>query len=335
MNRLSTLHFNPKAVVVLITTGVLVGWLIWFSLWWAQHGLAVSNAASFREVFSLKQGLLMQRKPNGVTILSGSNSLFGLSASGLSSYMSRPVVNGATIASAELPPLLRVMYNQPVTGEIVLLPLEPHFYAQSFFRPGRGRVELLSTFGCDVAVACGFYEYVRLVFGMPVERLVAGLLTRILGNEQSNGVSGGPYEIESISVLGDVRELEGVYESKVRAGAPSSIDFDLNTSVISQLSEFSRWMRSFAGCIAVAPPARVSPKYVDYVSGEKEILRSAYEKLTSNGVCVVGDIDDSVYDLDLMYDSPYHLNSTGRKVRTRSVGEWLTQSECLNVCLTN
>ncbi|HEY3277548.1 MAG TPA: hypothetical protein VGJ94_13085, partial [Syntrophorhabdaceae bacterium] len=71
------------------------------------------------------------------------------------------------------------------------------------------------------------------------------------------------------------------------------------------------------------------PNVLYFKEYETAKYRRYFEKLqeyfATNGIAQIGAPQDFFFDLDLFYDSPYHLNSTGVEERTRQLMDKLRE----------
>lgn len=252
-----------------------------------------------------------------IVLLSGSNTLFGIDAESMEQDLGIPVVNMGLHAGlgeyifAVCKPLL-----QP--GDVVILPLEYNYY-QLKGLSGEGLVYVTNY---DTAYFRGlpYTEQLKLLYNYDCRDMGLALLDRLRNkrSEESN-----IYSVKNFDTRGDIRS-NVVEESNMKQ--PSSykqvfLEDDVpNEKSASVICDFLNWCHLHDVKVYAAWPSYLCYDG-DFNDRDKACIEQIERFWHSEDVEILGNFKDNLYSADLFFDTSYHLNDTGRKIRTRRLLE--------------
>ncbi|WP_405731891.1 hypothetical protein [Anaerovibrio slackiae] len=247
-----------------------------------------------------------------IVLLSGSNTLFGIDAESMEQDLGIPVVNMGLHAGlgeyifAVCKPLL-----QP--GDVVILPLEYEYY-QLKGLSGEG---LAYVTNYDTAYFRGlpYSEQLKLLYNYDCRDMGLALFDRLRNKKSEESAT---YSVKNFDIRGDIRS-NAVEGSKMQP--PShykqvfSEDSVPNEKSAGTIGDFVDWCHLHDVKVYAAWPSYLcyGGEFNEKDKVQNEHIESFWR---SKDVEVIGNFADNLYPAELFFDTEYHLNDAGRKIRT-------------------
>lgn len=247
-----------------------------------------------------------------IVLLSGSNTLFGIDAEHMEQDLGIPVVNMGLHAGmgeyifAVCKPLLK-------PGDVVILPLEYDYYQLKRLR-GEG-LAYVTNYDTTYFKELPYLEQLKLLYSYDSRDMGRDLLNRLINKKSEESKI---YSVKNFDTRGDIRS--NVVEDS-RMQPPSrykqvfSEDNVPNEKSAGVIGDFVKWCHLHEVKVYAAWPS-----YLCYSCNFNEKDKVKVEQIErfwqSEGVEIVGNFQDTLFPAELFFDTDYHLNDAGRKIRT-------------------
>lgn len=279
-----------------------------------------------------------------IVFLSGSGALFNVDAARVSNALHRPVVNFGLHASMQLDRLLSVAPPVMKRGDILVLPLEPHYYQCTKESWTEWQVRNGRTWDQDYFDKLPLPERVKAVFDaseptMSAEVLIAWL-QRIFTPERVNerlaamapvdhilaDYRSGAYRTAGFSYSPNNLDAYGTFTNNVGAqfkgpGVPATTPGAICDTTKVRLKDYVSNMRANGVSVIIAyAPYLTDAVPDDMWKTEDKLWR---RDIADIGATVVDKREDLFYPRNLFFDTSLHLNVDGRTRYTTSMIEGL------------
>jgi len=322
-----------KYISTLIISTVLA-WVIYYLVILALAPLPIQAEYWVREMIAIKLEIAKKYSHHQkIIIASGSNTLFGVNASRLSSDLCVPTINLGLHAGLSLENILDVAGKAVVRGDVLILPLENSKYHETSITAWQARSliawqpelwrgkSLLSKF--EIIHAIGPRLFLELIntklqtitdSNVLQNRLVALDDESILKKfNPTVTLSDFEYSAYNLNKFGDMRKTEGDHYLGKAGYSPEK------TIIISQrsrkaLNEFINIMRikGVAVYFANIPYLKNKEFNLSLVKKSSERLRADLSELAP----LIDDKQDLIFNRKLFFNTNLHLNSQGREMNT-------------------
>lgn len=297
------------AVLAIIGFLVVYGFICHFYFKTPQFSLWIHNC--------LQKKTALARNIDGrkIVLLSGSNTLFGISATEIEARTGIPTVNMAVHYGLQIDYMTENVKGILRPGDILIMPLEYHHYSYN------GEYSLVQS--CYIRTYDRDY-YNRLPLPKRLRHLINTTPLDLLKSmrEQLNfkGVESpagrGIYNSQNLSANGDEFSLTEPLLDRLDREQPLPIKpVSEHLYGFANLIEFSKWCREHGVKLFVTWPNTL--RFEKYDSDDYSRYFQHIEKLLRrNGIAYFGDRTKSFFEKKYMYDGFYHLNTSGIKRRT-------------------
>ena len=259
----------------------------------------------------------LDKKGNKIVFLSGSNTLYGLDSKYASEKTGLPVLNYGTHAGFG-PYLFYDAKSIIKKGDIVILALEPDFYKKD--KDWEISPDILSYL---ISYDKKYYEKANIKMKFAI---IHHMLSVCLLNPKIKSASEWDKEIDAIKAelneYGDLFTTEDILESvqKRLNGATIEEDIPKNLKEMALYRFIQDCKKNNIKVYAVLPNIFHNKTYTE---NEKKAFENIQKFYKSQDVTFIGDIESgSFYDKKLFYNTEYHLNKTGKRLRT----EWFIKN---------
>jgi len=291
---------------------------------------------------SYKQFLLENTTSPRLIIESGSNAKYGIDSGLMSEALNISTINIADNAGVALRYKLLRVESYAKAGDIVLLPLEWQYYSRdgltsiftdTIFRPHHYYYKHLS-----------FIEKIKLAYQIPFSSLKKRVEYLLSHKKEDNNPFVEFTRFKEFTQRhhdgdrGDVQErhnktakkldnygIESCYDyvflTQLERGFVISDTFKENVKIIKRLQK--------KGIKVLFTWASVTGEDCYSIKHHKEIEKFSKEVrsfLTQNGIAIVGDVYDSEFSKEYMYNTFYHLQYRAKIVRTKRLIERINAS---------
>ncbi len=305
-----------------IAAGALLLALCWGLAFQFSLGSEATPEARFiSEWYDRKEGVEDTSGPS-LYLVGGSSGFFGVDTRTVTDEIGMPSINFATHAALSLDYILSRVKESLKPGDLVVLMLEYSYFVEA------GSTDVMMDF--VVGGDAGYFRSQGLdeqIFGFLtdspadlMQRLFSGLSGR--GETQDNIVKEVDQEMSELGNRDhhEASRASGAQKSAIRAASPVRVLF-MGQGIAQSpswetLARFSNLCReNQVQVFAAFPPLVNHPEYAAAkVDETAQAITEQYEML---GISVIGDLRKSLRPPEEFFDSVYHLNEEGKKVKTR------------------
>lgn len=268
-----------------------------------------------------KQNIAAEIVSPKVVLLSGSNSLFGLSAEMMEQELGIPVINLGTHAGfCEY--IFYKFKGQIKSKDIVILPLEYNYYQNS---STFSKEIWLYIFRYDKEYFRNYFEElpmrlkIKLIYTFDLYDLFRDVKLKLsykIDEKSSIMEASSPYYVGNFNKHGDtttnvtnrIKKPE-IYENVFGNDVP-------NEKPKTELHQFIQWCRENDIKVYFAWPSYLI-KGQAFNKHDAAQIRKIEQFMADENVEILGNYKDNLFEVKYFYDTTYHLNTEGKAIRTR------------------
>lgn len=301
-------------------------WLLWvlgfFTLLSIVHLLAVYNFYKYPQTwianaYHKKEQILANSNSPKIMIIGGSNVIFGVSASQIEKTLKTPAINYGINAGLEVDYILHLSKKHLKKGDIAILPLEYEHFSKTKDL-NRLRIAYILNYDRDYFSSLSILEKLQYLSSISFDEFILSFFAT--KNELN-------YNSQTINKNGD--ETANFDEHKINSFiSRKSHDKALNNPIFTpsfgtkKILEFAKWCEQNGVKMYLTWPSTIyfeeysNPNYQKYFYNLERYF-------ASNNVDTLGTPNDFLYPLEYFYDTNYHLNANGMKIRTQKLVDLL------------
>jgi hypothetical protein len=275
-----------------------------------------------REITLMKREYAFSIDRPKLIVMAGSGAMFGVRASMLEQATGRPTVNMGVTGSLGIRFMAREVRLVAKPGDVVVLPLEPHVLATDEVENFVSATVAYSM-GLDLMQDMRPLEAIHFLRLLPLPRILRAAWTEIQPGELA--VSHKPGDIDqrgdwrgpTASLTDNLIVLAGAQPNETLQPPPSPKCERQRSDYRSLeiIEELATWAEDEGVSLIMTWPNQMN---------RPEVRQSAYicrlfaarNRLTSSGIKWIGDYEDSLLPMSLMFDTLYHPTGVGADVRT-------------------
>lgn len=296
---------------------VLLGFLLSFYLFILLLSLHTGSPRTrwIDEIYHIKLTYVQSVKTEKIIILSGSNGIFGISCEQIYEENNIPCINGSTHAGLGVKYILHKGKLWLKSRDIVILPLEYSFYSNSQ-NSSNVLVDYVVAKDRKYLTQFTWLEKTRFILGLSWNDLFLGIEAklRLTKPRQSH------YNSKNLNQYGDEtsNQKEAMTDKQKKAIAQLKpvdeiADYLKDTKGMKSIENFINYCReNNIQVVAMWPSFLWFDVYDKTKQAEVQSIQDFYDNLA---IPVLGKPDD-FRDKNLFYDTNYHLNDEGKKIRT-------------------
>lgn len=256
-----------------------------------------------------KQFLLQRTQSPKIILVGGSNLAFGVDSEEIEKSLKKPVVNMGLHASLGLRFMLEEIKPYLKNGDIVVIvPEYEHFYETSLDGEGEILMDLFYSNPSVIGLFTSLRQYKNLISAFPYWSVKFQLMN-LTGGEPK-----GIYSRYSFNQKGDISLKLDQTATKFINGSkfPEKPRWD----TIRFLNQFENYAQIKGVTLLYSFPPFSSN---GYKLNEKQIMFLYQEMKKTLKLKMINQPQDYVFPNDFFYDSDYHINSSGKKIRTKKL----------------
>lgn len=311
--------------------------------WWVKDSLIVKEHIT--QKYSSKKKIIL---------LSGSNSLYGIDSKLLSEQVSLPVVNLSTHFNMGLSYLLYQMKKHAKEGDIVVLPLEFVFYTrETDFTPWF--TNNIMCWDDPYFEQLSISEKLSFIYNVSPKRVLEGVVGKLflettpknilkkrnlskeyilkdIHKRWENDRYKSSYSYASLNRYGDIHKNTGT-KGKMKKYTTSYLfhKIKITENFLKYYREISELSKEKKFSIFLTWPTTLENKRFSTTKlSTKKRIKDFKEMLKGHNINIEGELQDFHYKKKYFYDSGYHLNVSGKKIRTQELIK-LIKSSNLNL----
>jgi hypothetical protein len=249
-----------------------------------------------------------------IVFTGGSATLFGIRTVDVEAELGVPCVNAGVNAGLQLDYILHYTKAMVRPGDVVICALE---YEQFLFDGDADEIKMhyVMTFDMDYFHNLPFFERASMLLGFNPRMMVRSIKERRRFTPGEGPM--GPWHIDALNKRGDHILNTRCMPERLKEGGPFRIqvgDFK-ETRGLKIVEDFYKWCQAngikfyltYANTLFF--DAYKSERYQVY-------LKNLQDYFEAKGIPTIGKPDDFFYDRSLFFDTVYHLNEEGAKIRT-------------------
>ena len=252
-----------------------------------------------------------------ILITGGSNVIYGVSAKDLQMRFKIPAVNLGVNAGLEVDYILDIAKRNLKSGDIVILPLEYEHFSKTKDL-NRLRIAYILNYDRNYFNSLSLFEQLRYLSAISLDELVLSFFaTKNEVNYNSKTINENGDESANF----DPQKIASFISRKSHDKAIATTDF-APTFGTQKILDFEKWCQQNEVQMFLTWPSTIyfkeynQPKYKKYFDDLQNYFGS-------NGIKTLGAPHDFLFDLRYFYDTNYHLNQEGMKIRTQKLGDLL------------
>lgn len=250
---------------------------------------------------------------NKIVFTSGSNTLYGMETETIEKELNIPVVNMAIHAGLKTDYILYRAKNILNKGDIIILPFE----YENFIWDGEEsdtRTKYVLTHDKNFFInELNLKEKLSMLYSIKPSDLVFSIL------EQSKPAKEKPIGLAYTSITlnknGDETYKSGTEKKLYNQQKPFELPLSEVTLGLKKINEFNNWCIKNGIKLFVTYPNIIKQKSFSEDS-YKDFFITLSEYFQKHNISIIGKATDSMYPVNYFYDTRYHMNKEGAKVRT-------------------
>ena len=334
---------KPSRMVVLYFCLVATFFVLYFSVYTSLMGSPVVAEWWLGSSINKKEMLLSDiKEKKRIVVISGSNSLFGLDTKRIEEDTGIKAFNFGMHAGLDMD-FLRFESEKVIRkGDIVIMPLEYSYY---YTEKGYSEwfIENVLSWGQDYFSDLELLDAINMVIHTPVSFIAkqASAPKRVVTDNsetlrkmQLDGVYRG-YSYKSLNKYGDITPpnestplVKGYKTAPEKSAKTLSYTNGSKVSeyTLTKLKEINSYAKKVGARLYVTWPVSMRTRYFNSSnpSSIKDIA-SIKKALNDAGIKTICDPFSFNLKPDFFYDTHYHLNSAGQKVRSSKLAECIKQ----------
>jgi hypothetical protein len=284
---------------------------LWSGLFYLEIGTFTESSYGRCQNVGLKRELVRQVGSPKLVVVAGSSTARGINAEMLSQAIGRQAANFGLFAGIGPDVVLYEARRVLKPGDVALLALEYNHYVSE--GPSADAIDYVLACGRGLFRSLPLIEKLQYVFSLPLSRVYGSLAWSPPAISKGDGRG-------SLTALGDMKLIPKVFppvsdqdRTRMSLYRPMPIAMNPDSQGARAIAAFVAWAKERnIKVIATWPNTIYFPEYA-HDSGFDDIRRF-YAGL---GVAMVGDVSSSLLPLSMFYNTQYHLNIEGIRVRSR------------------
>lgn len=245
-----------------------------------------------------------------IVFTSGSNTLFGMETNIIEKELNIPVVNMAVHAGLKTDYILYRAKKNLNSGDIIILPFEYQDLTWNGEADETRRDYILTHDKDFFLQELNLKEKLLMIYSITPINLINSINEKLTITKEPE-VGRGLTSV-TLNKNGDETYKEGFLHKKYN---PFILPEKYETLGLEKIKDFSKWCKENNIKLFITFPNTINHKeYFEesYITYFNELLKYFDE----NKIEVIGKPADSLYPIDYFYDSNYHMNNKGSKIRT-------------------
>lgn len=313
-----------------IFLGFFVGAIIFLIAFIIQLGVPTQirgDAAWIDLLYTTKSQIHRSISTPKLWVVSGSNSLFGISCKTIHDRLEIGCVNFGTHAGISVDYMLYRTKAVAQPGDTIILPLEYSLYTENG-TPSDVFIDYVVSRDPKYLLSLNPTSLSKFIFGISFERLKTGIVTKF-NPKPDRFYLQTPYHPNHINEYGDqtYNTVANIAEKQAQAVAEiqpmTQMVYYIQSSYgMTRIQEFVTWCRHHDIKVLATWPNTV---WFDFYQGKTKTeywqsIKDFYHRIQ---VPILGEPEEFLYDKSLFFDTSYHLNDRGVNQRTQQLIELL------------
>jgi hypothetical protein len=337
---------SAKKFSIIFIGLIFFGIMLYYILFFIQIGKTHFGTFWVKNVYQYKEYLAKKTQGRKIIVIAGSNGLFGINSSILSSEFGIDVINLSSHVSLDLDFYYFMLEKYIKNGDIVIMPLEFVYYKQERFNDFH--INNMMAWGQkDYLDHLNIYEYIQFIMSIPKERIFKGLYYIENKSESYKDESTIVKEVNFVNDYGVPNKWRQYSHKSLNKSGNFNIDatptddllrlydegieyYDINTEIsskfIKSFYKIQKLVDSHNGRLILTWPVTIKNKKFD-LSQEKYInyTLSFKNRLKKEGINIQCNPASFNMDVDNFFDTIYHLNLRGANKNTSNLASCMKE----------
>lgn len=298
----------------LVATAVTlaVGFAAMAALFYLQMGSQTRESLGRCGTIGVKVHAAESAPTPKLLFIGGSSVHWGINAKAVAEQLGFPgAANFGTFAALGPGPVLHEAKKVLKPGDVAVLALEYESYARS--APSAEAVDHMLACGGDYFQSLSLLSRARIILSADMTRVLR--LSRGSPNpDMRRFTATGDPPLDPAIFAGRKRDHERIALYK-----PLVVRFNAKSPDVSAIADFVAWARAHRVRVVATWPNTLYFKEYGNSAGIRQIRRFYEEQ----GVPIAGTPEDALFGPDMLFDTQYHLNLQGIRLRTARLSEAL------------
>lgn len=302
-----------KRYIVLSISCTLIILSIHYAIVYFYYG--TPNRRFWVRDFMVKKFEIAESIPSPkIVFTGGSATLFGIRTAVVEAELGVPCMNAGVNAGLQLDYILHYTKSMVRPGDVVISALE---YEQFLYQGEADEIKMhyVMTYDMDYFHSLPFFERASMLLGFNPRMMFRSIKERRRFTPGEGPM--GPWNVKALNERGDHILNNGCLTERLKETGPFAIqvgDFK-ETQGLKIVEDFYKWCQAngvkfyltYANTLFF--DAYNSERYQAYLGNLQEYFKA-------KGIPTIGKPQDFFYDRPLFFDTVYHLNEEGAKIRT-------------------
>lgn len=276
---------------------------------------SIKTTSWIHNCFIKKDGYANSINKNKIIFTGGSNTLFGIETHLIEKELNIPVVNAAINAGLKPDYIFYRAKKILDPGDIVIIPLE---YESIIWEGYQSKMRIDYILTHDKYFFINYMDYLdqlSMIYSIKPFMLLKSLKETLLDSKNTKASNKG-YNAKTLNKNGDETNKKSLKNSlKYSNIMPFEIIDFKETKGLKEIRKFSNWCKKNNIKFYLSFPNTVL--HDNYFNNEYTyFFKRLSNYLKENQINTIGKPTDFLYPLEYFYDSTYHLNTYGAKIRT-------------------
>ncbi len=300
-----------------ILIGFAIASLIFGCLVFYQMGGPTQTSRWIYELDTIKTSYAKSLENPKILLVSGSNTLYGVSCDTIWQETKVPCVNTAITQELGLDYILSHARKLANPKDTIIMPLEYQLYGAKG-SPSELSIDYVFAYDPNYFKSVDLFTQIRYMGGISFDRLMQGILTKLKPSPPPRKYQG------RINQYGDTLDngKNAMTEQQFKlmdSWVPFTLDeYAIDNYAKNKITEFINWSKKNNINILATWPSTVN-----FDAYKKPGTKAFFQKIAgfyqSQGVPLLGKAEDFLYEKPLFFNSVYHLNDLGRSQRTKQI----------------
>lgn len=282
-----------------------------------QIGAQTQTARWIYELDKIKINYAQSIKTPKIILVSGSNTLYGLSCATISQETKIPCVNTALTQELGLDYILSHARHLSNSNDIIIMPLEYQLYLYKG-SPSELLIDYVLGYDPNYLKSVDLFTQIKYLGGISFDRLIQGVSTKLKPNSANKKYA------NRINQYGDTLDnsknsmTEQQFKSMDTWNPFTLEQYAIDNYAANRIIEFINWSKKNNIKVMATWPSTVNfPAYRE--AGSQAFFQKIEKFYQNQSVPVLGKPEDFLYEKPLFFNSVYHLNDVGRNQRTKQI----------------
>jgi hypothetical protein len=302
--------------------GLLLSLGVWLLLLKSTSSNLGMHYAALYNLWNKKVEILKNTESPKIVLLGGSNVSFSTQATLIEEELKMPTVNAGLNAATSFDFLTWLAKPYLNSGDILLMPLEYNFYRDNYTFIANTDKHFATGPYDDYLKSKTLRHYLRIILSISymemIERIVNGQNIHRKTVNFTRELSSRGDVINNLSSLQNQKQKQDITKTLLKEFT-GQVKIDEKSATWGQIKHFVEWCRNNNVTVVFAWPSLCNRSaYTSYESFAK-LPKLIEQFMDKSKITLLGNHTDNLYPEHMFFDTMYHMNSDGAKIRTKYI----------------